>query len=888
MLRRRLDVRLRSAVSAATFLATRFLVLVIASGCGAPDPNDSATSSESVARQAVSVAVEPPVGTWTALPPNPVASSAISLILLTDGSVLANADSDWHLWSRLVPDQFGSYVNGTWTQVASSARGRLYYPEVILRDGRVWLAGGEFMQSTDGITNGTELYDPSANAWIAGPDGLISNDIGDSPAVTLNDGRVLVGARFGSATQLYDPATNAYTLAASVVPGTGSSSEAGWQLLADGTVFDFIRTPERYLPSTNQWIATAPAPVILSTIGEIGPYAYLQDGRVFCVGDHDATAFFTPPPTLTGLGSWTVGPSLPNGLFGSDTPAAMLPNGKFLLEGTDGNFGPLTLFEFDPSTNAYTTVPSPFSSSVIGFTTRMLVLPTGQILIAGGGAFFAYTPDGGPQSASQLNGNSYGAVYGDDAESSSNYPIVYLKNATGQVFFARTFDFSTLGLRTGTTPMSTRFVLPRGLPGGSYSLFVNAVGISSEPLAFTAPPSSVTTTANNVFFNTPFANQSGTFTAQFDASPSLSPTNSVVGLSNGPQTAYTGLAAIVRFNPSGNIDARNGGSYQAASVIPYSGGATYHFRLVVNVPAHTYSIFVTRPGQTETTVGLNFAFRTEQSTVSQLNSYAVDANSGTTTVSNFSVAPDFSLSVAPSTRTVNTGNTTTYTITASPVNGFNQAIRLSVGGLPPEATWAFSPNPIAGGSGSSTLTVTTIGATQLGTYPLTIIGQSGGGVLTHTASTSVSVQKQASTANVFINTAIKPQSGFFTVDFDASVSVTPTNSVIALANGAPTAFTGYATLVRFNPSGNIDARNGGSYQAASVIPYMAGRIYHFRLFIDVPSHTYSIFVTPPGQSELTVGNSFAFRTEQNGVFQLEHWGVETATPTTTVHAFSTQ
>src|SRR6266498_1190461 len=174
MLRRRLDVRLRSAVSAATFLATRFLVLVIASGCGAPDPNDSATSSESVARQAVSVAVEPPVGTWTALPPNPVASSAISLILLTDGSVLANADSDWHLWSRLVPDQFGSYVNGTWTQVASSARGR--------------------------------LYDPSANAWIAGPDGLISNDIGDSPAVTLNDGRVLVGARFGSATQLYDPA----------------------------------------------------------------------------------------------------------------------------------------------------------------------------------------------------------------------------------------------------------------------------------------------------------------------------------------------------------------------------------------------------------------------------------------------------------------------------------------------------------------------------------------------------------------------------------------------------------------------------------------------------------------------------------------------------------
>jgi hypothetical protein len=39
------------------------------------------------------------------------------------------------------------------------------------------------------------------------------------------------------------------------------------------------------------------------------------------------------------------------------------------------------------------------------------------------------------------------------------------------------------------------------------------------------------------------------------------------------------------------------------------------------------------------------------------------------------------------------------------------------------------------------------------------------------------------------------------------------------------------------------------------------------------THTYSIFVRPPGGSELTVGTNFAFRTEQSGVTILNWWGV---------------
>jgi hypothetical protein len=120
------------------------------------------------------------------------------------------------------------------------------------------------------------------------------------------------------------------------------------------------------------------------------------------------------------------------------------------------------------------------------------------------------------------------------------------------------------------------------------------------------------------------AAQTGTFTATFDATPSVSPENAVVGLSKGVATAYTGLSCIARFNPSGQIDAYNGTAY-GASTIPYSANVSYHFRMVVNVIAHTYSVYVTPAGGTELTVGLNYAFRST-AVVSSLDTWNLDVN----------------------------------------------------------------------------------------------------------------------------------------------------------------------------------------------------------------------------------------------------------------------
>ena len=222
------------------------------------------------------------------------------------------------------------------------------------------------------------------------------------------------------------------------------------------------------------------------------------------------------------------------------------------------------------------------------------------------------------------------------------------------------------------------------------------------------------------------------------------------------------------------------------------------------------------------------------------------------------------------------GSSTTYTATVSSINGFNGTVSFGLSGLPTGATFSFNPTSVSGGSGSSTLTVSTSSSTPPGTYTLTITGTNG--TTSHSAQVTLVVNSAAvcvtSTAGTGFHDTPLPaaQTGTFTATFDATPSASPINSVIALSHGAQTTFNGFATLARFNPSGNIDARNGGSYQAASTIHYTGGLTYHFRLVINIPAHTYSIFVTPPGSTELTVGSNFAFRSTQSTVASLDFWG----------------
>src|SRR5262249_20924573 len=67
----------------------------------------------------------------------------------------------------------------------------------------------------------------------------------------------------------------------------------------------------------------------------------------------------------------------------------------------------------------------------------------------------------------------------------SNYPIVRLTDATGNVFYARTFNWSSTGVATGRLKETVAFSLPAGIPAGDYSLEVIGCGIASNPVTFT-------------------------------------------------------------------------------------------------------------------------------------------------------------------------------------------------------------------------------------------------------------------------------------------------------------------------------------------------------------------------------------------------------------------
>ena len=86
---------------------------------------------------------------------------------------------------------------------------------------------------------------------------------------------------------------------------------------------------------------------------------------------------------------------------------------------------------------------------------------------------------------------------------------------------------------------------------------------------------------------------------------------------------------------------------------------------------------------------------------------------------------DFTISINPTSRTINQGDQTTYSVCVSPLGGFNSPVSLSISNLPSNLTYSFDQNSIVPQK-TSILTITTSLLTPTGTYNLTINAISGG------------------------------------------------------------------------------------------------------------------------------------------------------------------
>ncbi|HZQ70751.1 MAG TPA: hypothetical protein VFA68_19645 [Terriglobales bacterium] len=451
--------------------------------------------------------------TWTPLTHQPTFNASTPL-LLTDGTVFVQVYGKGGWW-KLTPDINGSYLNGTWSQQATmpSGYGPLYYGSAVLRDGRVIVEGGEynFLQQVE--TNKGAIYDPVANTWtsVNPPSGWGS--IGDGPSVVLANGTYMQGDALSSREALLNASTLTWT-----TTGTGkadSNSEEGWNLLPSGMVLTIdannnTTKAEKYSPATGSWSSAGDTGVVLVDPGshEIGPAVLRPDGTLLATGATGHNAIFN---TVTR--TWSAAPDFPkNGsqqLDIADGPASLLPNGNVLCATSPGVFAPGTqFFEWDGS--SFIPEPAtPNSANKSSYEGRMLLLPTGQVIFTDATKDVEiYSPIGSPNPAwaptitsaptsvtrgmtyqvkgTQFNGLSQAEGYGDDSAAATNYPLVRITNqATGHVFYARTHNHSSMGVATGTRPVSTQFDVPVGAETGASNLEVVANGIASVPVTVT-------------------------------------------------------------------------------------------------------------------------------------------------------------------------------------------------------------------------------------------------------------------------------------------------------------------------------------------------------------------------------------------------------------------
>ena len=368
-----------------------------------------------------------------------------------------------------------------------------------------------------------EIYNPLLNSWtyIPAPLSLLNtNDtnppgqqnvagFSDSESMMLPDGRDLVAPVYplvGGMTAIYDPNVNTWSAAQSLA----QHAEECWVKLADDSILvtDFTKTSsERYIPALNQWIADKDVGFQIWNGGEMGAGLLLPDGRAFFMGGTGRTALYTPSGN-TNVGTWAAGPNLPTGGLAQDVPAAMMVDGNVLCVFTQPS-GTNQFYEYDYLSNSFTLVTNPVANPNPFV---MLDLPDGTVLYEDfiNGQLFVYRPSGFPLASGKptilsltanangsfhltgtlLNGISAGATQGDDFQMDSNYPLVRLtNNANGNVYYARTFNWSSTSVQASNRVVSTELTVPALVltNGGSFSLVVVANGIASDPITFPQP-----------------------------------------------------------------------------------------------------------------------------------------------------------------------------------------------------------------------------------------------------------------------------------------------------------------------------------------------------------------------------------------------------------------
>lgn len=349
--------------------------------------------------------------------------------------------------------------------------------------------------------------------------------------------------------------------------------------------------------------------------------------------------------------------------------------------------------------------------------------------------------------------------------------------------YAATVSYSVTGLPTGAT---FTFTPPSINTSGTTTLTVAA--------GTTTPAGSYTLTITGSDGTISHSTTVTLVVAAVDFSISASPTSQSVNQGNSTsytvtQTATNGYAGTVTYSVAG-LPTGASASF-APPTVTASGTTALSVSTVSTTPTGTYTLTIT---------GTDSVF-THSTTVTLVVS-----------------TPDFSLSVTPSSQTINQGNPTSYTVTLNSISGYSGTVSFGLSGQPAGVTFNFAPATVTA-SGSTVLNITTATTTTPGTYTLTVNATDG--TITHTIPVTLVVtpagdfQMSASPASQTVQTPGLSTSYGITI-----TSLNGFSGAVSLSiSGLPTGAT-----ATFNPGSIVGA--GNSSLAISTSPSTPAGAYN--------------------------------------------------------------
>lgn len=268
---------------------------------------------------------DPATGKWTLIGnPDPAGLFGYEAALLPDGDVLVVGGS--FLGSGGHATNGAALFNpstGTWTPTGSMHAARTGFMLFVLPTGKVLAAGGDSLFSEPATA---ELYDRATGTWT--PTGSLPGSYDGYAAILLGDGKVLADVALvtGAGFYLYDPATGSWTPTTSSPPVMIGLTG----LLPDGLAWG---PDEIYEPATAQWTTFAPP-------SNRGGFAILATGQALAAGgtfkvnarpypieETLNTAELWDPSTLSWTSTGNMNVSRTGQLM------ILLPNGQVLVAG---------------------------------------------------------------------------------------------------------------------------------------------------------------------------------------------------------------------------------------------------------------------------------------------------------------------------------------------------------------------------------------------------------------------------------------------------------------------------------------------------------------------------------------------------------------------------